>query len=168
MPQLVPPRALVVDSFVRATFASGGEEHPDYGLAAAERARQDPQAYVDRLVGDAQEDAPRPDGWVPSTHLWWVEGGTYLGRLQIRHRLTDWLREQGGHIGYSVVPEHRRQGHAGAMLLASLPIAARLGIECALLTCDNDNEPSRRIIERAGGLLQDRRGDKLRYWVPTS
>ena len=167
MPELVPPRAGAVASLVRAALAPGGDQHPDYSLAAAERAQQDPQAFVDALLRDAREDAPRPHGWVPSTHLWWVDGDTYLGRLQIRHRLTEHLREEGGHIGYLVVPDHRRQGHGTAMFRDSLPVAADLGIECALVTCDHDNDASRRIIERAGGLLQDRRGNKLRFWVPT-
>jgi predicted acetyltransferase len=36
-----------------------------------------------------------------------------------------------------------------------------------LVTCDVDNTASRRVIEAAGGLFQDQRGPKLRYWVPT-
>jgi predicted acetyltransferase len=54
------------------------------------------------------------------------------------------------------------------MLAAALPVAAALGLECVLLTCDQDNVASRRVIERNGGLLQDRRGSKLRFWVPTA
>ena len=53
------------------------------------------------------------------------------------------------------------------MLRAGLLVARDLGIEQALLTCDWDNVGSRTIIERAGGVLEDRRGVKLRYWVPT-
>ena len=53
------------------------------------------------------------------------------------------------------------------MLAAALPVAAALGLECLLLTCDAGNIGSRRVIEANGGLLQDQRGDKLRFWVPT-
>jgi predicted acetyltransferase len=53
------------------------------------------------------------------------------------------------------------------MLTQSLPIAARLGIDPALLTCDEDNEVSRRVILAAGGELEDERHGKLRFWVPT-
>jgi len=48
--------------------------------------------------------------------LWWVDGSELLGRLSIRHELTDALRELGGHIGYVVRPSACRQGHANAML----------------------------------------------------
>ena len=168
MPALVPPTPKAVTSFVDATRRHGGEDHPDYDMAAAQRAADDPDSYIAALLADVREHAPRPADWVASTHLWFVDGETYLGRLQIRHKLTQFLREQGGHIGYSVVPEHRRRGHASAMFAQSLPVAAAIGIDCALVTCDADNTASRVIIERHGGLLQDQRGPKLRYWVPTS
>jgi predicted acetyltransferase len=105
---------------------------------------------------------------VPCTTLWWVDGDDYLGRLAIRHRLTDFLREVGGHIGYDVRPSRRREGHASAMLQQSLPWARELGIDRALVTCDLDNVGSIRVIENAGGELEDVRGNKRRYWVPTS
>jgi len=53
------------------------------------------------------------------------------------------------------------------MLAASLPIAADLGLEAALLTCDAHNIASRRTIERNGGIPTDPIDDKLRFWVPT-
>ena len=54
------------------------------------------------------------------------------------------------------------------MLRAALPVAAGLGISSALITCDHDNIGSRKVIEACGGVFEDRRADKLRYWVPTS
>ena len=69
-------------------------------------------AYVDWLLAQALEDSPRPDGYVPSTTLWWIEDDAFLGRIAIRHRLTPALIEWGGHIGYDVRPSARRRGHA--------------------------------------------------------
>jgi predicted acetyltransferase len=166
VPELSLPRVAAVPSFVEATRRDGGEDHPDYDLAAA-RAQTDPQRHVDGLLSDVRERRDRPAGWVPSTHLWLIDGDDYLGRLQIRHRLNEYLREQGGHVGYYVVPTHRGRGHASAMFAASLAVAFAVGIDCALVTCDSDNVASRRVIERHGGLLQDERGGKLRFWVPT-
>ncbi|MGH3413062.1 MAG: GNAT family N-acetyltransferase [Marmoricola sp.] len=116
----------------------------------------------------AERDGPVADGWVHNTNLWWVEGEEYIGRMSIRHGLTDQLREVGGHIGYDVRRSRRRQGHATAMLRAALPIAHGLGIDPALVTCDDDNLASIRVIEGAGGVLEDRRGHKRRYWVATA
>jgi predicted acetyltransferase len=77
------------------------------------------------------------------------------------------LLDYGGHIGYVVRPSVRRQGHATAMLAAALPVAASLGIDPVLVTCDHDNLGSRRVIEANGGVFEDQRDEKLRYWLPT-
>lgn len=123
-------------------------------------------AYVAAKVRE-REHVDNPD-WVLNTNLWWVDGDEYVGRMSIRHELNDWLREVGGHIGYDVRRSRRREGHATAMLAAALLVARDLGIEQALLTCDEDNVASRLVIEHNGGVLEDVRNGKLRYWVPTS
>jgi predicted acetyltransferase len=104
---------------------------------------------------------------VPCTERWLAVHGEYAGRITLRHWLTEPLLTWGGHIGYSVRPSARRRGHASRALALMLPIAAHLGIERVLVTCDTDNEPSRRTIERNGGVYEDTRVGKLRYWVPT-
>jgi len=124
--------------------------------------------YVRWLVDQAREDSPRPDGHVPATNLWLMGGNDYLGRIAIRHRLTDRLREAGGHIGYDVRPSFRRLGHATTMLRAALPIARSLGISTAFVTCDVDNVASRKVIEHNGGVLRDQHDGKLRFRVPTA
>lgn len=125
-------------------------------------------AYLADLHAEALEETPRASWLVPATTLWWMFGTEYFGRLAIRHRLTPLLLEAGGHIGYDVRPSARCQGHATAMLRAALPIAHSLGIDPALITCDDDNVASRRVIEVNGGVYEDQRGVKLRFWVPTS
>jgi predicted acetyltransferase len=97
-----------------------------------------------------------------------VDGEIFLGRVHVRHVLTDWLRTYGGHIGYWIRPSARGRRHGSAAFQASLPHAAALGLDRVLVTCDYDNEASRRIIESAGGILENRIDQKLRYWVPTS
>ncbi|MGH3500117.1 MAG: GNAT family N-acetyltransferase [Nocardioidaceae bacterium] len=125
-------------------------------------------AYTQRLLELSKPGTWLPPGIVPFTRLWWVEGEEYLGMLSIRHSLTPWLQEFGGHIGYVVRPSARGRGHATAMLRASLPAVHGLGIDPALVTCDDTNTASRRTIEAGGGVFEDQRADKLRYWVPTS
>src|SRR5262249_5427458 len=88
--------------------------------------------------------------------------------LNIRHRLTPWLLERGGHIGYDVRPSARNNGYATSMLGDSLPIARRLSIADVLVTCDVDNSASRRVIEKNGGQLEDERCGMLRFWVGNS
>jgi predicted acetyltransferase len=178
MPELSPPIVRVHDSFLAAMAEFGAEERgaPADGSMIGREIREFghrwalPEgfaAYVDWVKAQALEDTPRPEGHVPSTTLWWVQDDQYLGRIAIRHRLTPHLLEVGGHIGYDVRQSARRRGHATAMLRAALPVAHGLGIERALVTCDDTNTASRKVIEANGGVFDDQRGDKLRFWVPT-
>jgi predicted acetyltransferase len=129
-------------------------------------------------------------GYVPSTTLWLVEGDDYIGRISMRHTLTALLRAYGGHVGYDVRPSRRRQGHATRMLALAIPHLAALGIDPALITCDEVNVGSRKVIEACGGrpatdevdmvaalevadlLDYDVRpalaAPRLRFWLPTS
>ena len=136
----------------------GDRWHTDAGFAD----------FVAYLEADTLPETGRPAGHVPQSTWWLVEGSEYLGRISLRHELTDWLREYGGHIGYEVRPSARRRGHATRMLRLVLPHVAALGIDPVLVTCDEDNVASTKVIEAAGGVLEDVRGIKRRYWVPTS
>jgi predicted acetyltransferase len=176
MPSLTRPTTRVHASFLAAMAEEGRGGPDDDTMAERQDSRYarrwaDPAVFADYvgwLCAQAQEDAPRPAGFVPSTTLWWVSADEYLGRIAIRHRLTPNLRDYGGHIGYDVRPSARRRGHATAMLAAALPVAHALGIDPALVTCDEDNIASRKVIEANGGTLEDQRGVKLRFWLPTS
>jgi predicted acetyltransferase len=112
-----------------------------------------------------------PPNHVPSTFLFAFAGTRIVGRVSIRHSLNDLLRQAGGHIGYVVVPEFRRQGYATMMLRQSIQIARGLGIGRILVTCDDDNIGSIRTIEKNGGVLDDiifvphLAKPKRRYWI---
>ncbi|HEY6738865.1 MAG TPA: GNAT family N-acetyltransferase [Actinopolymorphaceae bacterium] len=177
MPELVLPTTAVHASFLeamrefRAEGRGAAHDNTMIGRELRDNLEWDTEEgfarYVERLRADALEESPRPQGFVPSTTLWYVDGSEYLGRLAIRHRLTPFLLEEGGHIGYDVRPSARRRGYATAMLAAALPFCVRLGIDPALVTCDDDNIASRKVIEANGGVFEDQRGKKLRFWVPT-
>ncbi len=48
-------------------------------------------------------------GYVPQTTFWLVDKDEYIGRVSIRHELTEFLRKEGGHIGYDIRPSKRHR-----------------------------------------------------------
>ncbi len=150
------------------------EKPDDGGFAGVRFTREELETdagfarFVRHRVDRAREDSPRPTGHVPCTFFWVVddaEPSTYLGSLSIRHRLTPFLLAVGGHIGYSVRPSARRRHVATDALRLALPEAAALGIDPVLVTCDDTNVGSARVIEACGGVLEDVRDGKRRYWI---
>jgi predicted acetyltransferase len=95
-------------------------------------------------------------GRVPHTMFYAFVDGQIIGRLSVRHELNDYLRQRGGHFGYAVAPAFRRRGYATEIVRQGLGHCRRLGIREALVTCADSNTPSWKIIERFGGILQDR------------
>ena len=113
-----------------------------------------------------------PSCFVPASYLCGFVEGKIVGRISIRHKLNDYLARLGGHIGYVTLPPFRREGYATEMLRQALPVAACLGLDRVLLTCDDDNIGSIKTIETCGGVFEGYCADstssvkKRRYWIP--
>lgn len=108
--------------------------------------------------------------WVNCSTYFAVIGNRIVGTIQIRHSLNEFLLGYGGHIGYGVRPFERRKGYATEMLRLALGKCHELGIEKALVTCDNDNIGSMRTIIKNGGILENEVPQKdgtvlQRYWI---
>ena len=111
-----------------------------------------------------------PEGRVPADFLVAEVDGVPVGRVSVRHRLNDFLLQEGGHIGYAVAPEFRRRGYATQIVREAVQRLAALGVDRVLITCDEGNQASAGTIEKAGGVLEDVRPAttgpaKRRYWI---
>jgi predicted acetyltransferase len=129
--------------------------------------------YLER-VAQYKDEATVPAGKVVSTFLIALVDGKVAGRLSIRHSLNEWLALVGGHIGYGVAPEFRGQGVATFMCRYGVDFLGNLGLEQVFISCLPHNEPSRKVIEKCGGvfanIVEDPREDGApyrTYWIPT-
>jgi predicted acetyltransferase len=167
MPDLIAPTTTLHRRWLEHRDDFGREAHLD-GAGLHEDDDVDSEAGFTAWVARLNDRVlPLPDGKVRCTYWWIVEGGEVLGSIALRHELNPFLLEAGGHIGYSVRPSARRRGLATYALGEVLKRAE--GIDRVLITCNVDNEPSRRTIEHFGGVQEDIRDTSIgrirRYWI---
>lgn len=131
---------------------------------------EDPRDWIQQIK-DLSDEATVPESWVRSTQFVLLRGDRLVGALQVRHRFNDFLKDFGGHIGYSARPSERRKGYAALMLHEALPFCREIGLKKVLITCLESNEGSRRTILKNGGVyestvIEPREGKPLeRYWI---
>ena len=111
----------------------------------------------------------KPDR-VPSDCYWLVDDARehFIGEIHIRHRLNEALSLRGGHIGYVIRRSEWNKGYGTQMLALALEKAKAMGLEQVLITCDDANLASARVMEKNGCILQDKvetdGGLTRRYW----
>ena len=109
-----------------------------------------------------------PEGFVPAIqYVSFDTHGQPLGFLQLRLRLSDFLLQEGGHIGYAIRPSQRRKGYAKEQLRLGLQEAANKQLDRVLITCDSNNEASQKTILACGGKLENTNQSVQRYWIET-
>lgn len=94
---------------------------------------------------------------VPACTYFYVreEDNQIVGMINIRLALNDFLRKEGGHIGYSIRPTERRKGYGTQMLRETLRFMKRMEFKQVLLSCDKDNPASAGVIRNCGGILEE-------------
>ena len=113
-----------------------------------------------------------PNGFVAHKTFWLTDANDQvLGVSNLRFSLTDSLRKDGGHIGFSVRPSARRRGFATIILKETLVKAREHGIKRALVTAHRGNTGSVRAILKNGGvqdseeLLPGHTDLMQRFWI---
>lgn len=99
-----------------------------------------------------------PEGYAPATTFFALRksDNKVVGIVDVRHKLTEYLFNYGGHIGYTVLPSERRQGYGVQILTLALDYCKSIDINKVLVTCVDYNKPSCRTIEKCGGVLENK------------
>ena len=130
-------------------------------------------AFVQSLR-DQEERTKTKLGRVPTTEYWLIKDDEVIGNLSLRHELNDILLRIGGHIGYEIRPSWRRQGYGVEILRLGLEKARERGMRRVLVTCDETNIGSKKVIEHNGGVFENAVNvqrspvKRLRYWIDLS
>ena len=168
MIELVKPSEEYKESFIEAMreFQSEGQER--YMKLNLSELESDFEQFLGE-IDDREKGINLLEGRVPSSEFWVLDGNEFIGGVYIRHKLNETLLKKGGHIGYHMRPTKRKMGYGTQALRLALPIAKNLGIQRVLITCDDDNLGSMKIIEKNGGILENKiehEGKfKRRYWI---
>ncbi len=158
---------------LRVEFLDMADDFTSHGESRYARAREDFEGFLSRIANEAAPRVPEP-GRVPCSWFWLLFDRRVVGCSRLRHRLTEELEYEGGHIGYDVRPSERGQGFGNALLELTLPKAAALGIVQARVTCDASNLASIGVIEHNGGVLDATVPSRSRqelirqYWIATA
>jgi predicted acetyltransferase len=168
-PQLIKPQSTFKESYISALKEYKAEGLAMYKDFKFDEVIADVEGYIERLEKESNGEG-LPAGYVPHTTFWLVDDGEYIGRVDIRHELNDFLLREGGHIGYDVRPSKRGLGYGKEALRLGLEKAKELNIDNVLITCDVGNASSNAIIKSQGGALEEAvtlpNGTvKNRYWI---
>ena len=166
---LVKPDLSYADEIIKYKEESLAESPIINGSAGLDRFSSI-EIWFEELKKRSCEDTV-PEGLVPSsTYLGVREKDNYIvGMIDIRHYLNEYLTQAGGHIGYGVRKTERNKGYAKQMLKLALEKCKELKIKKVLITCDEDNIASEKVILSANAKLEDIRNvdgeNKKRFWI---
>ena len=167
--KLVEPSILFKDSFLEFV-----EDVKNTGYISYEhykKAEKNFEEFVTDLT-NSSKGINIAEGWVPCSSYWLVDNSEeVIGVIRIRHRVDSDFLEMIGHIGYEIKSTRRKEGNGSKLLELGLIEARKIGLEKVLITCDEDNIGSKRIIEKFNGkyiksIVDDESGkNKLQYEV---
>jgi tagatose 1,6-diphosphate aldolase len=110
-----------------------------------------------RLVLERYDPGDPARGWVPECHFRLEHTGTGqpMGQVRLRTALNERLQKFGGHVAYEVDSTCRGHHYAARSIRLIVPLARSLGLVELWITCDPENQASRRTAELAGAVLVD-------------
>ncbi|MBE5738699.1 MAG: GNAT family N-acetyltransferase [Clostridiales bacterium] len=130
------------------------------------------EEWLEYIEKNSNEETLLPNRCLDTQFLTFDKSTNRLvGMIDIRHYLNEYLAKYAGHIGDCIRPSERCKGYASEQIGIALKICKLLGIDRVLITCDDDNIPSAKSIEKNGGVFENtvQKEERVlrRYWIET-
>ena len=166
-------RKIEAYDYINEFYEFGSEIH---GTGSLDRELKKGKTYEEWLNNNLNlhdEKYAIEKGLVPSYTYFLVRenDNKIVGMIDLRLGLNEYLREFGGHIGYSIRPTERKKGYNKINLYLILQVAKKHGLEKVLITCANYNQGSRRSILALDGKFEKNTFDESDnetmelYWI---
>jgi len=118
------------------------------------------------MRSDEMERGKNLESWMVKQTIYWLYAdGKPAGMAKLRHSLTKALEIEGGHIGYAIAYPYRNKGYCTALIGLVLQECKKLGIDSALVTVKNSNEPSIKAALKNGGVIERIENGRHYIWI---
>lgn len=159
--------------YINEFYEYNSQIHGVGGLDIALKKGLSFEDWVENSIKMNDKDYAYSKGKVPAiTYILLRENDNrIIGFIDLRLELNDYLRNFGGHIGYSIRPIERRKGYNKINLYLCLLEAQKNGLDEVLITCADYNDGSRNSIKSFDGVLEKTTYDELDgetmelYWI---
>lgn len=151
MIRLVEPSEKYIKSYIEAFEEYKQHNILSYGFSDATTVN-----ILEKFNHYKMERNLRPDR--VGAHFFWLvddDKDYFIGEISIRHNLNAVLEKYGGHIGYGIRFSEWNKGFGTLMLKLALIEAKKIGLSKVLITCDDSNVGSARVMEKNGFVLGD-------------
>lgn len=144
--ELIKPCEKYLNSYLKGCREMWGHIHDNYIIHNPDEFLKWKDSIFQEYENNEQ-GKNLPKGFVPNTTFWVIDNDTYVGSINIRLEPSKQLYEYGGTCGFVIISSYRGKGNGIKVAKLALNKIKQLKISPILLTCEEDNEPSKRTLE---------------------
>ena len=132
--------------YIEEFYEYGSQIHGTGSLDRELKKGKSYEEWLDNNIKLHDENYAFEKGLVPAYTYFLIreDDNKLVGMIDLRLGLNEYLRNFGGHIGYSVRPTERKKGYNKINLYLVLQVAQNHGLEKVLITCADSNEGSKK------------------------
>ncbi len=152
--KLIEPCQEYLQSYYEACSETWGLVHDDYIIHNPQEFEHW-KTHIFEDYENQKKGIGLRKGFVPSITFWVVDEAKYIGTVNIRLELSEELIEYGGNCGFMIRKSMRRKGLGVVILKLSIKKMNELNISPIVLTAEEKNAASWKIIEKSNYKKRD-------------